>query len=534
MKKRFIAGLVLILIVGAIAVTMFSHPSETEENNTQEEQTPDPPQQPDEPVHEDSEPEEPEPELPEEPEPELPEEPVCYEIPESPEWGSDLQIVEVDMGKSVLIDPLGVWEVSTSVNDTWSQVWMEMTDTWYAAHYTLDIEENDNGTVNITAPEPGVYRLMYRAGEDRNLVDIRATKEISHKWNMTGVIFGDVWGELGSSEFNIAPDDAECRKKVLYHAMIGPTRVGANYVVFVPAAFYTQVLPRPLFTQEGTFLSLANESYYGDLVEASHNAGMKVIHTEQSAPRWDLTPEDHAALETAWSDPEWVDVWFEAWTEYVIPRAEMAEKYEVEMFIPYLFPEGDTFKAEGYVDHWRELLREIRLVYSGEIALNMINADERVLPLIDELDAVFITIFPGLYMSGLEDQYNPTTEEITEITEGFFHAPREVLGGRIPVYYVFAAQATDGQVASEDVEWKTSMMGLDFKEQVIYYEGFFKALEDETWVNGVVSERWDYFDQYVRTGEGYEAIYFDMTREASPRCKPAEDLIKLWFELLGT
>ena len=72
---------------------------------------------------------------------------------------------------------------------------------------------------------------------------------------------------------------------------------------------------------------------------------------------------------------------------------------------------------------------------------------------------------------------------------------------------------------------------VDFEEQVIYHEGFFKALENETWVNGVISERWDYFDQYQRTGDSYEAAYFDMTREASPSCKPAEDLIGFWNRL---
>jgi hypothetical protein len=96
---------------------------------------------------------------------------------------------------------------------------------------------------------------------------------------------------------------------------------------------------------------------------------------------------------------------------------------------------------------------------------------------------------------------------------------------------VLTVQSTDGQAGTEEVEWKLSMDDLDFEEQVIYYEGFFRALENETWVDGVISERWDFFDQYDRVGDSYEAAYFDMTREASPRSKPAEEVVKLWFNL---
>lgn len=91
--------------------------------------------------------------------------------------------------------------------------------------------------------------------------------------------------------------------------------------------------------------------------------------------------------------------------------------------------------------------------------------------------------------------------------------------------------SADGQQGGEDPEWVLSHEGLDFREQVVYYEGVFKALEDEDWVNGFIPERWDYFDQYNRTGDTYEAHYYDSTRGASPRSKPAEKLIKLWFGL---
>jgi hypothetical protein len=71
----------------------------------------------------------------------------------------------------------------------------------------------------------------------------------------------------------------------------------------------------------------------------------------------------------------------------------------------------------------------------------------------------------------------------------------------------------------------------DFQEQALYYEAFFKVASESPWIEGVFTERWDWFDQYSRTADTPEAIYFDATLEASPRSKPAEEVVKLWFEI---
>ena len=311
---------------------------------------------------------------------------------------------------------------------------MGMEDTWYASNFEASLEEQGDGKVEFNASEPGIYRLKF---DDSHLLVVEVSKEIPLKWDLKGAIFGDVWGELGGPEFNIVPEDPDCREKVFEHAMAGPLRAGANWVGVVPALFYTQVLPLPKFAPMGTMLSLANESYYSDHVEAAHSRGLSVMHVEQSAPLWNLTQDDHEALEVMWYDGEWADTWFREWKDYIVPRAEMAERHDVEMMVLYLFPDGDTFKAERYVDSWRDIIAGVREVYSGQVAFNVINADERVLPLLDDLDALIITIFPGLYNSGLEDVSDPTPEQIADLTEGFFHAPREYVGGKLPVYYVF-------------------------------------------------------------------------------------------------
>lgn len=522
LNKRTMIGVVVLLLVGSLALSVLTGPDEDNEgevtfdpgiqdNGVSEEETPETPVEPD-----------PEPEEP--PVVDVP--PSCYKIPAGPVRNNSIPRIIAVSNESTVIDPVEMFNASSG--DGWAQVYMEMIDTWYASNYRALLEPQGNETIDFTASEPGVYRLQFN---NSHLIEVEVRKEIPLKLDVKGAIFGDVWDELGSPEFNIAPEDSECRDLVLGHAMEGPLRVGANWVGVVPALFYTQVLPFPEFATEGTKLSLANETYYAALVDAAHSKGLNVMHVEQTAPYWNLTQDDYDALESMWYDQKWSDAWFSAWKKYIVPRAEMVERHGVEMFVLYLFPEGDTFKAEGYVEGWRDIIAGVREVYSGQIAFNVVNADERVLPLLEDIDVLLITIFPGLYSSGIDDLADPTPEQIAAITEGFFNAPREYVGGKLPVYYVFSSTSSDGQKGGEASEWKLSTEGLDFREQVVYYEGVFKAMEDEEWINGFIPERWDYFDQYDRVGESYESYYYDHTRGASPRSKPAEDLINLWFDL---
>ncbi len=419
----------------------------------------------------------------------------------------------------------------------WSQLFATRYDVEYITNQKAELSDANDAAPTFTPEAPGNYRFALTTtdtstGSSQHYeLDVWVEMEPTRELKIKGAIFGDVFGELGGTQFDIAPEDPGQRAQVLDHAMNGPLRVGANWVGVVPAAFYERVLPSPTFKDEGNFLSLTDDAFYADLVAAAKAKGLKVMHTEQSAPHWDLTSEEQSALETIWEDPDWSQEWFEQWKSWIVPRAARAEKNGVDMLVLYLFPDVDTFQAPNYVEGWRDIIAEVRTVYSGTVAFNVINADERLEPLIDDLDALVITVFSGLYFAGLEDVRTPTMDEMVELTEGFISAPEEQFGGRLPIHYVLVVSSSDGQQSSEDPEWITAPeQGVDFNEQVIYYEAFFTAIEDEDWINGVFSERWDWFDQYRRSGETYEAYYFDSTREASPRSKPAEEALRLWFK----
>ena len=100
----------------------------------------------------------------------------------------------------------------------------------------------------------------------------------------------------------------------------------------------------------------------------------------------------------------------------------------------------------------------------------------------------------------------------------------------MPIYYITVFNSSDGQTGSEDVGEREGFQ-VDFQEQALYYEAFFKVVEESPWIQGVFTERWDWFDQYGRNADTPETVYFDETTGASPRSKPAEEVIRLWFSI---
>lgn len=93
------------------------------------------------------------------------------------------------------------------------------------------------------------------------------------------------------------------------------------------------------------------------------------------------------------------------------------------------------------------------------------------------------------------------------------------------MYYQFSGMSADGQVGSEDLALRATF-NVDFQEQVIYYEALLQLAASETWLDGVWISTMNWFDQYARAEE---FSYFDETLQGSPRSKPAEEVMALWF-----
>ena len=420
----------------------------------------------------------------------------------------------------------------------WQQVFGEPSDLEYLTSHRAELMDASSELAAFVPEAAGNYRFRLTAadagGVETHHVDVQVTQEVETTWDVKGAIFADLWGPLGGPAFNSAPEDSECLAKVLDHAYEGPLRVGAGWVAFVPANFIVQVTPTPVLRPEGNYHSLTDDDYYATLIAAAHDRGLKVVQFEQDSPHFELSPEEMSALETMQSSSaEWWEAWFDQWKEWVVQRAARAEAVGVEMFVPYLMADG-TFRPEAYPDYdkrWREILTAIREVYSGTLAMSFVNADER-LTFIDAFDVAFVTVFPAMYtsMDTIADKQSPTLDEAIQVNEFFLSFPQPLIQADKPIYYILTINSSDGQTGSEDIEEKSTFVG-DFQEQALYYEAFFQVASELPYIKGVFTERWDWFDQYHRPADTPEAIYFDATLESSPRSKPAEEVVKLWFEI---
>ena len=213
-------------------------------------------------------------------------------------------------------------------------------------------------------------------------------------------------------------------------------------------------------------------------------------------------------------------------------RCTMAEQHGVDAVVLKMFAET-SFNPDiypEYADRWVEIIHTVREVYSGEVGLSFINADNR-LTFIDELDFIEITFFGGLYTSrqgAFADVSNPTMDELIAVNEEMFEGIEYFWGNTSRIIMVITFESTDAQFSTEDPDQRTP---VDFNEQVLYYEAFYSTIGDQPWISGVFTERWDYWDEYRRFGDDYNIQYFDMTNGASPRNKPAEDVVALWNEI---
>jgi hypothetical protein len=453
----------------------------------------------------------------------------CIEI--LPGLNREIDIIQIEgnVGEETVLDS-SIFNVSAN-NYTWIQKHADMNDLQYMSNHALIINGSNNKSSTVYANYPGIYRIILENDEAICEFEYKAIK--SGKPLVKGINFVDLFGETGGEQFNIYPENPECFKKALDHAFSAPERAGVEWVGFVSGGFYSQVDP-PVIQDDDHFLSNSDERFYSGFVQEAHSRGLKVIETFQDGPSVWFTPEQYAELAEKQQTSEWWESWYDEWKVFLLKRMEMAESFGVDAVILLMYSEKtlDPELVPDASDKWIDIIDSVREVYSGEVGLNFINLDERF-NFSDYLDFVQITYFGGLYTSregAIANQSSPTIEEIMTINDAMFEGV-ESYEFDLPIYVVLTIGSTDAQLVTEDPDNRSQ---VDFNEQVLYYEAFYTSLDKFDWVSGIFTERWDYWDEYRRFGDDFNTKYFDETHGASPRNKPAEDVVSLWNEIFQT
>ena len=469
--------------------------------------------------------------------------PACPAILVGPSTASNVTQIPAATGANYTLDSSQLFGAHPSGSSYhWTQLFASRTELDYVSSFNATLWNTDTPAATVRMNEPGNYRFgLTVTGTDGSVssykVDLLAKGSPTTQLKDEGVIFSDVFQNLGGTNFQLGPYSPACQTREFDSAMNGPARVGAGWVGFVPAAFYTRVSPSPVIGSNNTDLSLTNDSYYFSLIASAKAQGFKVVQFEQLGVGPDTPAAQAALLPAMMNNSAWWDQWYTQWKAWLVDQAARAQKAGVDMLVLCLYCES-SFQPQvypQYAERWDDIIDSVRQVFSGQVAMSLIVTDDRF-TMYDKLDAVFATIFPGLYTSAgaFKDPDNPTMAELQNQTQRLF-SYASFLAGKIDVYYIFLAYSSLGEYEADPYPWGNQPPPAnltDFRAQAMYYEAFFSVLKNETWVTGAFSERWDYFDHFARLNDSPSSYYFDQTIGNSPRNKPAESVIRLWFGLL--
>jgi hypothetical protein len=459
---------------------------------------------------------------------EIPAAPISVVVPEYVVSGATNEPVVLDGSVLFGLDSTDwsswQWEQKMAVPDSRAHM----------SQHVIDLENESSASVTATAIWPGDYRLsltvMATDGSSRqDEVSVNINNGNQNLLEFRSLNMADLFENQGGPGFNLRRDDQECQERMFAHAFDVVTRTNSNWINITPANFQYVVGPKPKFAPPNNGLSLTDDDFYKALIDAAHSRGIKVMQTEQEAPGLYLTPgEIQQIWEYKQTSAEWWDGWFDEWHAWSVERAARAEKFGVDAFAPFNWT-NFTVKPEIYPDYnrrWREMIADIRNVFSGDIIITVNVWASPDLSYLDTADVVMVGTGAGFFRSHVEDPEHPTMPELLSEFKAFFSDSKPQLAGIVPVYYYFSASSSDAQIESEDLTARKTYI-TDFQEQALYLEAFFAAISEEPWITGTSIGVADWFDQYARSEE---FAYFDLTNQASPRSKPSEQVISLWYE----
>ncbi|SFE58913.1 Ig-like domain-containing protein [Thermophagus xiamenensis] len=248
------------------------------------------------------------------------------------------------------------------------------------------------------------------------------------------------------------------------------------------------------------------------------------------------------------SDDFWED-WFSEYSRILKEYAQTAESKGVEWIslghgLSYATA-PDAFSSETlYESHWNELMNEVRSVYSGKIAyfgvarpftaINYEGSSEWQYFEDDSYTDSFVALFDafGIVVSSVTEITNPSVSQIKDAMNGILN---HFSGFSKPLIVWVWAPSVDGAANTYghlepvlDVSVAANNWNVDFYEQADLYHGILQAVnESSVNIQGVISHGYMYYDRFTKYEPRDMNTAFE--KSASVRGKPAEEIIRYWF-----
>ena len=218
----------------------------------------------------------------------------------------------------------------------------------------------------------------------------------------------------------------------------------------------------------------------------------------------------------------------ENYKTYILEMAEFADSLDAEVFAV-----GTELKelALAYPDYWRDVIKEIRKVYDGQLtyAANWDSYDK--IEFWDELDFIGIdAYFP------LSEEKSPTVESLVAAWQPY-KEKIQALSQKFGKPVAFTEWGYESEFFAGNEPWEaagrefangrpTNTDHISYQTQADLYEAAFQAFWNEPWFVGVFIWRWDPHSDEQVTFQGRRRI---PTYNYTPKNKTAEQTLSKWF-----
>jgi len=219
------------------------------------------------------------------------------------------------------------------------------------------------------------------------------------------------------------------------------------------------------------------------------------------------------------------DVWWGNFTAFVVHYAKIAEEKQVPLFC--LGCEMNS--TEEFEQKWRELIAQVRKVYTGKITYNVNHGRESQLPWWDAVDLISISGYyevppPGGQSLKEAVQHTTPKEQIVERLQSVKQQLVKVhtQTGK-PILFIETGVTSVRGCARYPWSHPNAFMEqpVDQQEQANYYQAMFEVFWDEPWFRGFCW--WDW------PARLYDKSHADKHPGFCVYGKQAEEVLRKWY-----
>jgi len=377
----------------------------------------------------------------------------------------------------------------------------------------IEIEQTESGlyVVTFSTEWPGRFPLHFTAVDENGNETVSrvpvVVKPLQKVVDIEGMAISAYW----DANFDYRPVLDKLVENNVQAIQLNP-------IWYMPTKTSTEIRPWAEKWQDGNGGVTISDENIHKLIREANSKGLDIFlkpmieFDNWIGWRGDLNP-------TNWDD------WFNSYTKFITHYAKIAEEENVPLFSVG----AELRNANRYTAQWKEVIEQVREVYSGEITYSDSEtlSGQSFVQFWDDLDYIGAVVYypsNGTFWGSSSILKDPTVEEITESVANNFDRIVTPLAERYSMEVIVTETGVPNQDGSSVQPWvftPTEGAGLDHQEQTNFYEAVFRVLSKRDFVKGIFW--WEtVLNKSHSPGESL-ATY-------DPWGRPAEDVIKIWYD----